>query len=246
MGGVLARIPRERVRHARGRAPGRRRLAGRDARDRARARRARAFASGRARARRRPSHRASRPRATRATPPRSTSTATASTTRPSCERVLEPIARGRADYVLGSRFLGDRDGMSWHRNARQPPDQRAARHAHGHRHERRADRLPRLLGTRARGRPDRARLQLRPGAHALALGPRHRAGGGPDPLPPPHERPLLRPLPGVPRAGGAGGLAPSGAPRGPRAGRGPPRPPRSRPPASTPSRRPARTAAADP
>ena len=31
------------------------------------------------------------------------------------ERVLEPIARGRADYVLGSRFLGERDGMSWHR-----------------------------------------------------------------------------------------------------------------------------------
>src|SRR5215210_398838 len=31
------------------------------------------------------------------------------------ERVLDPIARGRADYVLGSRFLGHRDGMSWHR-----------------------------------------------------------------------------------------------------------------------------------
>jgi glycosyltransferase involved in cell wall biosynthesis len=31
-------------------------------------------------------------------------------------RVLEPVARGRADYVLGSRFLGRRDGMSWHRN----------------------------------------------------------------------------------------------------------------------------------
>jgi hypothetical protein len=31
------------------------------------------------------------------------------------ERVLEPVARGRADYVLGSRFLGDRRGMSWHR-----------------------------------------------------------------------------------------------------------------------------------
>jgi hypothetical protein len=31
------------------------------------------------------------------------------------ERVLEPVASGRADYVLGSRFLGDRDGMSWHR-----------------------------------------------------------------------------------------------------------------------------------
>ena len=31
------------------------------------------------------------------------------------ERVLEPVARGRADYVLGSRFLGRREGMSWHR-----------------------------------------------------------------------------------------------------------------------------------
>ena len=31
------------------------------------------------------------------------------------ERVLEPVARARADYVLGSRFLGRRDGMSWHR-----------------------------------------------------------------------------------------------------------------------------------
>ena len=29
--------------------------------------------------------------------------------------MLEPIARGRADYVLGSRFLGCREGMSWHR-----------------------------------------------------------------------------------------------------------------------------------
>ena len=31
-------------------------------------------------------------------------------------RVLEPVARGRADYVLGSRFLGAREGMSWHRD----------------------------------------------------------------------------------------------------------------------------------
>jgi len=31
------------------------------------------------------------------------------------ERALEPVARGRADYVLGSRFLGRREGMSWHR-----------------------------------------------------------------------------------------------------------------------------------
>ena len=31
------------------------------------------------------------------------------------ERMLDPVARGRADYVLGSRFLGRREGMSWHR-----------------------------------------------------------------------------------------------------------------------------------
>jgi glycosyl transferase family 2/sulfatase-like protein len=32
------------------------------------------------------------------------------------ERVLDPVARGRADYVLGSRFLGRREGMTWHRD----------------------------------------------------------------------------------------------------------------------------------
>ncbi len=31
-------------------------------------------------------------------------------------RLLDPVARGRAEYVVGSRFLGDRDGMTWHRN----------------------------------------------------------------------------------------------------------------------------------
>src|SRR4051794_8243490 len=31
------------------------------------------------------------------------------------ERLLGPVARGRANYVLGSRFLGRRDGMSWQR-----------------------------------------------------------------------------------------------------------------------------------
>jgi Glycosyl transferase family 2/Sulfatase len=32
------------------------------------------------------------------------------------ERVLAPVAGGRADYVLGSRFLGEREGMCWHRS----------------------------------------------------------------------------------------------------------------------------------
>jgi hypothetical protein len=31
-------------------------------------------------------------------------------------RILEPVAGGRGDYVLGSRFLERREGMSWHRN----------------------------------------------------------------------------------------------------------------------------------
>jgi glycosyl transferase family 2/type I phosphodiesterase/nucleotide pyrophosphatase len=32
------------------------------------------------------------------------------------ERVLDPVARGRAHYVCGSRFLGAREGMAWHRD----------------------------------------------------------------------------------------------------------------------------------
>jgi len=30
-------------------------------------------------------------------------------------RLLRPVLRGRAQYVLGSRFLGEREAMSWHR-----------------------------------------------------------------------------------------------------------------------------------
>ena len=40
-------------------------------------------------------------------------------------RVLDPVARGRADYVLGSRFLGGREGMTLAPRAREPRDQRA-------------------------------------------------------------------------------------------------------------------------
>jgi glycosyltransferase involved in cell wall biosynthesis len=32
------------------------------------------------------------------------------------ELLLDPVARGRAEYVLGSRFLGRREGMTWHRD----------------------------------------------------------------------------------------------------------------------------------
>ncbi|MEA2332274.1 MAG: hypothetical protein QOH58_2412 [Thermoleophilaceae bacterium] len=31
------------------------------------------------------------------------------------EAVLGPVAAGRADYVVGSRFIGTREGMAWHR-----------------------------------------------------------------------------------------------------------------------------------
>jgi glycosyltransferase involved in cell wall biosynthesis len=32
------------------------------------------------------------------------------------ERLVAPIVRGESEYVLGSRFRGERDGMSWHRS----------------------------------------------------------------------------------------------------------------------------------
>lgn len=32
------------------------------------------------------------------------------------ERLVAPVAQGRAEQVLGSRFLGTRDGMTWHRS----------------------------------------------------------------------------------------------------------------------------------
>ena len=41
--------------------------------------------------------------------------------------MLDPVARGRADYVIGSRFLGDRRRDELAPHARQPPDQRARR-----------------------------------------------------------------------------------------------------------------------
>ena len=123
------------------------------------------------------------------------------------ERVLDPIARGRADYVLGSRFLGSRDGMSWHRTL--------------------ANRMTSaLLGclmetvtsdgqTGYRALSARALGAARIGhdynyAQVLTLslwGQRDRAGRGADPLPPPDERPLVRALPGVSGARGAGRLA---------------------------------------
>ena len=142
----------------------------RHARHRPRARRHGDLARALARARRRASHRA-RVRARRAaTRPPSTSTATASTTRPTSSACSTPVARGRADYVLGSRFLGRREGMTWHRNLANRVTSALVGFAHRHDRERRPVRLPRLLRPRARERPHRARLQLRPGAHLVALG----------------------------------------------------------------------------
>ena len=187
---------------------------------------------------------ASRSRATRATPPPSTSTATASTTRPT-SRASSSRSRAAAPTTCSARASSaSRDGMSWHRTLAN----------------RTSSALLGLLmqtvtsdgqtGYRAfsaralAGGPHRARLQLRAGAHRCRSGAQ---GIEPVEVPiryrAPHERPLVRPLPGVPRAGRPGGLA-----RVARRARlaqdegQPPRPP-ARPRASTPSRRPARTAA---
>ncbi len=98
-------------RHARDR----RRLARRHRRDRPRRRRRGDLEPAPHRAWAPPFARGSPRPATAATTPPSTSTATASTTRPTSSACSSPVARGRAEYVVGSRFLGDRDGMSWHR-----------------------------------------------------------------------------------------------------------------------------------
>ena len=83
--------------------------------DRARARRARPL-GGAARADSAPPCApASRSPATRAMPPPLYIDGDGEYDPADLERVLEPVARGRADYVLGSRFLGRREGMSWHR-----------------------------------------------------------------------------------------------------------------------------------
>ena len=183
-----------------------------------------------------PCARASSSRATRATTPPSTSTATASTTRPTSSACSSRSRAAARDYVLGSRFLGDRDGMTWHRTLANRADERAARHADGDGHRATARpataRSARALAA-ARIRHDYNYAQVL----TLSLwGARDRAGRGADPLPPPHERPLVRALPGVLRARGAGGLA--RVARGERPRRTTrPRPRRSRPRASTATRR---------
>ena len=98
---------------------------------------------------------ASSSRATRATPPPSTSTATASTTR----RLRHRARAGRPrPGRLRARLALPRPprGHELAPDARQPRDERAGRHPDGDRHERRPDRLPRLLRARSRAPPGSA------------------------------------------------------------------------------------------
>ena len=104
---------------------------------------------------------------------------------------------------------GAREGMSWHRNLANRVHQRAGRHAHAARSPSDAQSGYRAFSARALASARiRARLQLRPGAHACRSG-----GLGIEPVevpivvPPPDERALVRALPGVPGARGARGLA---------------------------------------
>ena len=60
--------------------------------------------------------------------------------------------------------------MTWHRNLANRVTSALVGTLTRHGRERRPVRLPRLLRPRARARPHRARLQLRPGAHPVALG----------------------------------------------------------------------------
>ena len=130
-------------------------------------------------------------------------------------------------------------------NAREPLVERAAGNSARHGHERCPDRLPRVLGPRARRRAHPARLQLRAGAHASHCGA------------PASTRWRSRSATGAARAGARSCATPStsrewrppsgasGAPRAPRAGPAAARRHPPRPPARTASRRRARTAAAD-
>src|SRR5918999_281153 len=116
-----------------------------------------------------------------------------------------PRARGLRDRLALPR--GAPHGHDLASHAREPCHQRAARHAPAHGRQRRPDGLPRLLGTGARRRPHPPRLQLRAGAHAVAVGRRHPRRRGAGLVPPPHLRPFVRELSGVPGPRGAGRLA---------------------------------------
>ena len=123
------------------------------------------------------------------------------------ERVLEPVARRRADYVLGSRFLGRREGMAWHRTLANRSSSAL---------------LGTLLGTvtsdaqtgcRAFSARAVAAARIRHDYNYAQVLTISLWGAGIDAvevpirLPAPRERALVRALPGVPRASGAGRLA---------------------------------------
>ena len=174
--------------------------------DRPRARRARPLGGALARTRRRPAHRPrDRPRrGLRRRPVHRRRRRV----RPGGPRA-RPRAGGTRTRRLRARLALPRPtrGHVLAPNAREPLVERAAGNSARHRHERCPDRLPRVLRPRARRRPHPARLQLRAGAHALAVGRRHRRGRGADQLPAPHERTLVRALPRVPGPRGARRLA---------------------------------------
>ena len=150
---------------------------------------------------------ASRSPATRATPPPSTSTATASTTPPTSRACSSPSrAAARTTCSARASWAARRHVLAPH--AREPRRRARCSALHADGHERRPDRLPRASRP-ARSPPPASRHDYNY-AQVLTLslwGPGIDAGRGSDPLPAPHQRALVRALPGVPRASGAGGLA---------------------------------------
>ena len=115
---------------------------------------------------------------------------------------------GRADYVIGSRFLGRARGDDLAPHARQPRHERAGGPAH--RHGRRATPSPATAPSRPGRSPSPASAHDYNYAQVLTLslwGARIEPVGGARVVPPAHQRPLVRALPGVPGARGAGGLA---------------------------------------
>ena len=126
-------------------------------------------------------------------------TPTASTTRPSWSGWSPPSWKGRADYVVGSRYAGEIRRMLPQRRlgnlALTTLLRFVARAPIGDGFER----VPGLSRAAAADAEDRPRLQLRPGAHPRPAG--QGAAAVADRLPVPHLWPLLRPPPALPAPG---------------------------------------------
>ena len=123
------------------------------------------------------------------------------------ERVAAPVLAGRADYVVGSRFSGQIETMLATAPARQPGAHRgAALRGPPTRPHRRAERLPGVLAGGGRGGGDRARLQLRPGAHPRPARQGLPVRRGADPLPVPRPPGVVHPARPLPAPGGARGV----------------------------------------